>query len=311
MKMRYPAFARTLIGSTRFKINISGRRKRFLLSACDRLFADSKSSNEASVRIGANTLRLNLENPAERLLYYAPHNLLDSYRNSHLFSIISRLASPSFLFVDIGANLGLYSFLAREAGFEALLFEPEPVHYAFLKRNASVLGKTVDCALSDSCGTTNFFVSGNENSGSSSLVMPEGGWSKSEYEHVVPVRVSTFDASLSELHLNPSSIRLIKIDVEGNEEQTVRGMASYLRRSDAAPIWCEVRGPGSGRGRNSAISVSSFLASFGYEPFEFRKGKILPLNLSGGPLPQVFDILFAVPQRHASSLRLSLESHSS
>jgi len=161
---------------------------------------------------------------------------------------------------EIGANLGLFSLLARETGFETLLFEPEPVHYSFLNRNVSVFCKTVDCALSNSCGTTNFYVSGEENSGSSSLVMPEGGWSKSEYKNVVPVRVSTFDAILSELNLNPSSIQLIKIDVEGNEEQTVRGMKNYLRSSHAAPIWCEVRGPSSGRGRNSAVSVSSFLA---------------------------------------------------
>jgi FkbM family methyltransferase len=304
--MQYPAFARTLIGSTGFRINISGRRKDLLLSTCDRLFTDLKKSNDASVRIGSKILHLDLTNPAERLLYYAPHNLLNSYRNSELFSIISRLASPSALFVDIGANLGLYSFLAREAGFETLLFEPEPVHYAFLKRNASVIGRTVDCALSNVCGTTNFFVSGAANSGSSSLVMPEGGWSQSEYRDVVPVRVSTFDAILSELKANPASIRLIKIDVEGNEERTVRGMANYLRNSGAAPIWCEVRGPSSGRGRNSALSVSSFLASFGYAPFQIRKGNIVPLNVHQQPLPQVFDILFAVPQRHSEALHLPL-----
>ena len=303
--MQYPAFARTLVGSTGFKINISGRRKRLLLSACDHLFTDSKKPKEASIRIGSRTLRLNLANPAERLLYYAPYNLLNGYRNSDLFSVISRLASPSAVFVDIGANLGLYSLLARETGFETLLFEPEPVHYSFLNRNVSVFCKTVDCALSNSCGTTNFYVSGEENSGSSSLVMPEGGWSKSEYKNVVPVRVSTFDAILSELNLNPSSIRLIKIDVEGNEEQTVRGMENYLRSSHAAPIWCEVRGPSSGRGRNSAVSVSSFLAKFGYAPFQYHKGRISPLSVDRDPLPQVFDILFAVPQRHKIPLQLS------
>jgi len=303
--MQYPSFARTLVGSTGFKVNISGRRKQFLLSACDRLFGDSKKSNEALVRIGSRTLRLNLANPAERLLYYAPYNLLNSYRNSDLFSVVSRLASPSALFVDIGANLGLYSLLAREAGFETLLFEPEPVHYSFLNRNASVFGKTVDCALTNSCGTTDFFVSGEENSGSSSLVMPEGGWSKSEYKNVVPVRVSTFDAILSELNVNPSSIRLIKIDVEGNEEQTVCGMENYFRSSDAAPIWCEVRGPSSGRGRNSAVSVSSFLAKFGYSPFQYHKGRISPLSVGREPLPQVFDILFAAPKRHKIALQLS------
>jgi FkbM family methyltransferase len=302
--MNYPPFARDLIGSAPFHVNITGKRKKLLLAACDRLFVDAQKSNDASVCIGAQTLDLNLANPAERLLYYAPHNLLRSYRNSDLHSVILRLASPGKLFVDIGANLGLYSFLAREAGFETLLFEPEPVHHSFLKRNASAFGSVIDCALSDGCGTLDFFVSGDANPGSSSLVMPEGGWSQSDYENVVPVRVSTFDAILAELEIVPSFIGLIKIDVEGNEERAVRGMKHYLRIPNAAPLWCEVRGPSSGRGRNSAIIVSAFLHAFGYRPYQFRKGEIVPLNVERDPLPQVFDVLFAVPQRHAKALGL-------
>jgi len=302
--MNYPSFARDLIGSTGFHLHISGKRKDVLLRTCDRLFADVQKSSDASVCLSAQTLELNLTNPAERLLYYAPHNLLRSYRNSDLHSIIVRLAAPHTIFVDVGANLGLYSFLARKAGFETLLFEPEPVHFSFLKRNVLAFGTTIDCALSDACGTMNFFVSGETNPGSSSLVMPEGGWSQSDYEHVVPVRVSTFDAILPELGVEPSSIGLIKIDVEGNEERTVHGMEHYLRTPCAAPIWCEVRGPSSGRGRNSALSVSGFLSAFDYRPYRVRKDELIPLNTNRDPLPQVFDILFAVPQRHTKSLRL-------
>ena len=296
--MNYPSFARDLIGSTGFHVNITGRRKDLLLAACDRLFVDVQKSKDASVQISGQSLELNLANPAERLLYYAPHNLLRSYKNSDLHSIILRLAAPHRLFVDIGANLGLYSFLARKAGFETLLFEPEPVHHSFLKRNAPAFGSVIDCALSDTCGTLNFFVSGEANPGSSSLVMPEGGWSQSEYEQVVPVRVSTFDAILAEFVIAPSAIGLIKIDVEGNEEKTVRGMNRYLNSSDAAPIWCEVRGPSSGRGRNSVESVSSFLAKFGYQSFRVQKGAIVPFDCRVREVPQVFDILFAIPSRH-------------
>ena len=209
------------------------------------------------------------------------------------------------LFVDIGANLGLYSLLAREVGLETLMFEPEPAHYAFLSRNASVFGRAVDCALSDSPGAANFFVSGKDNPGSSSLVMPEGGWSESEYEQVVPVRLSTFDTEIVGLNIDPASIRLIKIDVEGNEEQTVRGMENYVRRPDAAPIWCEVRGPSSGRGRNSAVSVAAFLGGFGYVPFQSRKGACRPLDFRHENMPQVFDVLFAVPARHGRALRMA------
>ena len=302
--MNYPSIARSLIGSTGFKVNISGRRKRLLLSACDTIFNDARTPGLVTLNIGDTSLRLDLSNPAERLLYYAPENLLAGYRRSDLYDIQSRLAANGGTFVDIGANLGIYSFLARELGFEALLFEPEPIHNAFLARNAHAFGTVIDCALSDTSGTTDFFVSGEENSGSSSLVMPEGGWSESEYKRVIPVRLATFDEIAAERRINLANIRLIKIDVEGNEEQTVLGMRNYLARPDVAPIWCEVRGPSSGRGRNSVSYVSSFLEEFGLLPFTYRKGALIPYRVGQDEAPQVFDLLFANIARHKQSLQL-------
>jgi FkbM family methyltransferase len=302
--MNFPPFARTLLSTAGFEVHISGKRKDLLLSTCDRLFADVRTVGEVSVTIGGTHLHLNLANPSERLLYYAPVNLLRSYRHSPLFSVISRLATAPGLFIDIGANLGMYSLLARSVGMKALLFEPEPVHFAFLRRNASSIGTPVACALSDESGTTQFFVSGPTNPGSSSLVMPEGGWTKSEYQQTVAVRVATFDSALTELDVDPDSIRLIKIDVEGNEERTVIGMADYLASASPAPIWCEVRGSTSGRGRNSAYLVSSFLRQFGYLPFQFAGQQLVPFNLQKDSAPQVFDLLFAIPSHHQVALRL-------
>lgn len=302
--MHYPSFVRTLIGTAGFAVHISGKRKELLLATCDRLFTEARSAGEVSVRIGNMTLHLDLANPSERLLYYAPYNLLRSYRSSPLFSIISRLAVPGGFFVDIGANLGLYSLLARSLGLKALLFEPEPMHYAFLSRNKAAIGTPVGSALSDHSGTAEFFVSGATNPGSSSLVMPEGGWSQSEYQRAISVRLCTFDAAIAELSVDPTSIRLLKIDVEGNEERTVLGMREYLAGPTPAPIWCEVRGSASGRGRNSVCSVTDMLRQFGYRPFRFQSELLVPFQLGKDPAPQVFDLLFAVPERHSKALRI-------
>jgi FkbM family methyltransferase len=303
--MNFPLLARALFSTAAFEVHISGKRKDLLLSTCDRLFGDGQSVGEASVHVGGTKLRLNLANSSERLLFYAPENLLRSYRHSPLFTIISRLATAPGLFIDIGANLGLYSLLARSVGLDALLFEPEPVHFAFLRRNSASIGTPVACALSDESGTTQFFVSGPTNPGSSSLVMPEGGWTASEYQQTVAVRVSTFDCAIAELNFDPALIRLIKIDVEGNEERTVIGMAEYLSGASPAPIWCEVRGSTSGRGRNSAYLVASFLGQFGYSPFQFVGHQLVPFDLEKDPAPQVFDLLFAIPSRHRAALCLS------
>jgi FkbM family methyltransferase len=301
--MHYPSIARSVLGSAGFAIHISGRRKDFLLATCDRFFGGPRS---VSIGVGDVTLHLDMTNPAERLLYYAPTNLLLSYIRSPLFSIMSRLAVPNGVFVDIGANLGLYSLLARRLGFKTLLFEPEPTHYAFLSRNEEVIGTPVPCALSDQTGTAEFFVSGETNPGSSSLVMPEGGWSQSEYERTISVRLCTLDNALNELDVDPTSIRLLKIDVEGNEERTVLGMTNYLAGRAPAPIWCEVRGSTSGRGRNSVFSVTNALTKFGYCAFRFQSGSLFPFHLGKDPAPQVFDLLFAIPAHHSKALSLQL-----
>ncbi len=44
-------------------------------------------------------------------------------------------------------------------------------------------------------------------------------------------------------------------------------MIEYLALPSAAPVWCEIRGPSPGRGRNSVYPVSDFLKRFGYNSF--------------------------------------------
>src|SRR5690606_5486502 len=129
---------------------------------------------------------------AERLLYYAPRNVLRHFRRSDLGGLIERVFSrETGLFVDIGANLGLYSFLARQHGADALLFEPEPAHAEFLKRNRAHFGEVVEVALSDYDGTAAFHVGDARHSGASSLRDTDDGGSI--YVTTINVQVERFD----------------------------------------------------------------------------------------------------------------------
>lgn len=269
--MRYPALLRSALGLTGINVGITGRRPKAVLSAFDPFFR----GKSASIQAGRHTLNLDLRNPSERLLYYAAPNVLRSYRSTPLYRIMQKFGGG--VFVDIGANLGIYSLLATDLGYQAVLFEPEPVHLAFLERNQ--IGQTFGVALSDHAGTAEFFVSDDRNPGSSSLVSGSG------YQGAISVPLKTFD----EFDLHPS---LIKIDVEGNEEKTIRGMAKFLASPSACPIFCEVRGPSSGRNPNSVQAVTEFLKPFGYEPFT---DQMKPYRLGVDPAPQVFDLLYLRP----------------
>jgi FkbM family methyltransferase len=298
--LRYHCLYRRLIEASGISIDISGKRKDLLIAMFDRLF--EANTGEAVIEFNSFALGLNLANPSERLLYYAAGNILRSYRRSSLYMLLKRLAGSPGLFVDIGANLGIYSVLARKLGYETLLFEPEPTHAAFLTRNQAVVGRTIMCALSDHCGTADLFVSCSGNPGASSLVKPDREVSGSGCQQSICVTLRTFDAMLSELAVDPLAIRLIKIDVEGNEQYTVLGMREYLAKRSAAPIWCEVRGPESGRNGNSVAAVTEVLDPFGYKPYRACGRRLVPYKVGGDPAPQVFDLLYAIPGRHQASL---------
>jgi FkbM family methyltransferase len=294
--MKYPALTRSALGATGIKVDITGPRRDVLLRTFDRLFWMAGASRKATIRLDKKTsLELNLENPSERMLYYAGQNILNTYRRSHLFWMMRHLAGQKGLFIDIGANLGIYSYLARTLGFETLSFEPEPVHHSFLHRNRATIGATLPFALSDKCGKLQFHVSSAVNPGSSSLIASQ---TESQTNQTITVDVLTFDDAMRGSKIDPSSVTLIKIDVEGNEEYTVSGMELYLKRPDAAPIWCEVRGPESPRRGNSVLRVASYMDRFGLKPFQCIKRRLLPYRVGIDPAPQVFDLLFAVPTRH-------------
>ena len=292
--MRYPSLIRTILCTVPLTAFPGGRSQALLFSVFDRLF-EERDFNQ-TVRVDGVRLKVNLQHPGERLLYYAPCNMLLVFRRSDLYLLMRRLHNPAGgVFVDIGANLGMYSLLARQLGLDTILFEPEPRHYDFLLRNNHAFGRVVGCALSDSVGISKFYVGGEQNPGGSSLVAPSEYYNA--YEGLTVVKVSTFDAILGDLGIDPSSLRMIKVDVEGNERRTLRGMSGYLSHPEAAPVWCEVRASGSGRG-NNYIAIMRYMAEFGYHAYR-TEGQVVYAFRPTSPLPgTVFDLLFLVPERH-------------
>lgn len=268
-----------------------------VLRVLDPLFRPTTRTQR--VEAAGASLAVDVAQSAERLLYYAPRNVIRHAERSALYALIRRVFEHrDGIFVDVGANLGLYSLLARRHGAETVLFEPEPAHLAFLNRNARHLGQVVPVALSDRCGTAEFHVGDAHHSGASSLCTTEGEGGGAIYEATVQVEVRTFDASTAEQGVDLKAIRLIKVDVEGNEAQTLRGMQDYVSRNDAAPLWCEVRGPESDRGADSYREAIRMLEPHAYRPFVMDGDHLRPFKAERD-MRRVFDLLFLVPERHA------------
>ena len=137
-------------------------------------------------------------------------------------------------FIDIGAHEGLHAVdMARRGGDRrrVLAVEPSPTLQRLLRRN-------VDRAEVGHCVTIGTFAVGSIDSNGvllSPTDMEEYGTLASHLVHPqavgheatsTPVTIRSIDSLVRELQLGPG---LIKIDVEGAELQTLRGMAETLR----------------------------------------------------------------------------------
>ncbi|HEX5778119.1 MAG TPA: FkbM family methyltransferase [Xanthobacteraceae bacterium] len=133
-------------------------------------------------------------------------------------------------FLDIGANTGFYSILLTDRGLvpEALAFEPDPGTRELLNTNIALNGlggkiRVLPYALGEATGTAMLTQSSEINRGESwieHVEMPAGA-------DTVTVDVRRLD---DEFAFKGETL-LAKIDVEGYEFHTLRGMERTLREN--------------------------------------------------------------------------------
>jgi len=184
----------------------------------------------------------------QRLIY------LEGERFIAELPLVRDLARPGYTVVDVGANIGYYTLL-----FESVVgvtgrivaFEPEPDNLAELRVNVeknSLRNVTIEpCAVGARSGTVAFArgINGGVRDDAVSSTGDE-----------VRVPLVTLDEALS------GAVDLIKIDVEGYEEEVLRGATRTLRTQRPA-LFVEIH-PGLMTGGRSAERVVDLLA--GYNP---------------------------------------------
>lgn len=135
--------------------------------------------------------------------------------------------------IDIGANIGLYSCVTRQAGKPVLAVEPLAENISLLLENLSINGwndtEVVTSGLSSRVGIAEIF--GGDTGAS---LIP--GWSSRSERSLVRERIplTTLDLLLGERFSGERL--LIKIDVEGAEFDVLSGAAKTLNRA-TAPTW--------------------------------------------------------------------------
>ncbi len=142
------------------------------------------------------------------------------------FLLASMRERGADLFVDIGANFGLYALSVAHAGVcdRVIAFEPDPRNFNQLSGNLYLnrLETAIEVqklAVTDINGTVHMDLYAETSTGQSRV---------SDSTSSVPVPAVRLDDFLS---LDGMKI-FMKIDVEGHELNVVRGMAALLRNND-------------------------------------------------------------------------------
>lgn len=143
----------------------------------------------------------------------------DGFWEAWITSWLTRWVRPGMTFIDIGANCGYYTMLARHLvgpHGRVVAYEPNPVYAEILRKTREindVFFRIREVALSDKVGRVTLSVPGQFH-GSASIVegvIPEG------YDlHTYDVRTTTLDNELNQITFWNSDV--VKIDAEGAEE---------------------------------------------------------------------------------------------
>ena len=135
--------------------------------------------------------------------------------------LLKFIVDPKRICLDVGANLGLFTYFLSRYSPHVYAFEPNPIPLRILRYVADKNVTVLQMALSNKTGEAE-------------LVVPKGrkGWSSNgasiEYGegegHVVKVPGSRID------DLDYRDIGFIKIDVEGHEKSVLEGAQETLER---------------------------------------------------------------------------------
>ena len=190
---------------------------------------------------------------------------LDAYE-PELRRVVTELTRPSMVAYDIGANVGVFTFLlARLVGSSGAVyaFEPEGNNFTCLQRSVQLNGTSnvrVDKrAIGQNSGTALFDRRGGAFSGR--LVGDNTNYQRSA--NLTAVQTASIDDLIRKEGFAPPDI--VKIDVEGNEALVLAGMRDTLT-SHSPIIVCELHK----HLGESAGAVQTILRECGYSVYSVK-----------------------------------------
>ena len=245
--------------------------------------ADSKKWKGAPTRtirgkVHGYLMELNLSNWSERMTYF-----FGRYYELHTQLLLGKLLSIGDRFVDIGGNIGMISLVAAKIVGEhgqVEIFEPNPVCLARIRKAVeinSLRNLTIfPYGLSNKEETLTLTVMSNHTGVGSFVKVDSENVNISDQMDLKLVKGDTH------LILNKTKVKLVKIDVEGFELNTLLGMSDTLKR-DQPMIIIELIEAQLNRAGASTEAIFNLLTDIGYRAYGVsleRSGRSKKLKLT-------------------------------
>jgi FkbM family methyltransferase len=191
------------------------------------------------------------------------HIYLTGEFDRSVVEILCKFARPGDTLLDVGANIGYVSscFLANVPGSRVVAVEPQPAMVNLLRKNLSQFGasrhQVIAAALSNEAGK-GWLHPCIENPGAGRLVQTKTGDS---------IAVDLWSAEQLFSFAKIDKLDVVKVDVEGHEEEVIGACADAFKRLRPRAIVFESN---SDKGSPDG-GIGSTLQAIGYDVFGVKK----------------------------------------
>jgi FkbM family methyltransferase len=177
--------------------------------------------------------------------------------------LVAKLVTPELTAVDIGANYGVYTAAMLKAGARVIAFEPlkecaEALRYYSSRNNGRLI--VHETALSDHAGEAQLHLPRDQSRALTGLATL-GTVSTTTVHEDRKVELRTLDS------YELTSVRLIKIDVEGHEQSVIRGAERTIAANSLPSLLVEIEQE---RLDKPIAEVFELILNFGYEGWFLR-----------------------------------------
>jgi len=210
------------------------------------------------------------------------------------FRAVADLLGKGMTFVDVGANVGLYTlFAARKVGERGQVISIEPSAREFRRLQANVkLNRLrnvllLKLAMSDTTGERDLLVATKDHSGHNTFGYYADGVTQLDYKE--RVQTSTIDGIVARERVR--RVDFLKLDIEGGEFFALEGSINTVRK-DHPVILIEVSPPLLANQNCTSVMIYDYLLREGYSLYYFDSEK--PTRSGARPLYEG-DVL-AIPQ---------------